>query len=800
MLTNYIKGFILPYNYEIVRSEPELYQSVFHDFDKDGTSEQVNFNYNEVMKKYVLTVLSDQRKLIAYDKFDGYSSILNSWISFNEFNGDGYDDLFIFTRTNESLFLSLFDVKNERKIGDKILIEKNMHLNDSTWLPQVIDAKYIATDNSGNKQLVFTIFTGYALYPRGIYKYDFNTKILSSNKQPAAFTTLSHADFDKDGNQEIITSAFACDNYKNPTLTYSDNYSWLFFLDKDLNWYRQPERFYEYPSHSRNYIIHVDGEPLILSESMYIGEESSDKPTKMMLLNGQGQIVKQKVFGFIQDLNIINYDQNLDPVITIVEDKKRILQLDKKFNILREKEFKNDLIIMGAADLFKDGKDEYICRLNDAVLVLSNQFNILTQIPVLDASANISIRNLWDTYDQLLLKSNSGTAMLVQFERNTYYSMVSSLYVLLPILIYFFLIVNYNFFSFLLIYSGFMIMHLNKSQNGILVFSSNKNIIRSNKNFYSLLGLKKQSKNKDLFKTISEQSEMGKRIKVITADIGSDDPQSFTDLYPNIKINIEKIKSIFNKPIAYVIEAEDISEPIHSDRAKVWSKTVQKMAHDIKTPLSSVTVGLKTLQYQLEAENLQNRDTIFNEMHIMRSEIERVREMTRNFLKFTNLEKPNYVLADLHDSIRRSLDRFRDYLNNDIELKSVFDTRIKPFLIDSVQLELVFNILIENAIDAMKGKGLLNVQTSIIENVFHELSDLVEIQFTDNGSGIPKEIQNRIFEPYFTEKEDGTGMGLAIAKKIIEDHKGKIGVYSSGQLGATFTVTLPYNPEGENDA
>lgn len=795
LLTNYLHTIITPYIASTVLTGKVLYESVFHDFDKDGNSEQVTFNFNELMQKYILTVFNDQRKIIAYDRFDNYSSLLNSLVTYHEFNGDGYDDVFIFTRDNEKLYLSLFDVNNEKFIHKNIVIEQNIHLNDSTWLPDIIDAQFIDVDNSGNKQFIFTVFTGYALYPRGIYKYDFKTNTLTANKLPAAVSTFNHADFDNDGSKEIILSAFACDNYGIDTLKYSDNYSWLFFLDEKLKWFRQPHRYYPYPSRFTTTMIYIDGNPIILSVSSFLGDKSSNKPTTMMLLDREGKTLKQKEYGNIQTLNVIHYDANLNPVITIFEDKKRIIQLDKDFNIIREREFKNDFILLNTADLFKDGNKEYICQLNDEVLILSNELDVLSRIPFSNVSSHIYIREIRDAYNQLLIKSLTEKAILVQFKDNPFYFLLTSLYILLPGIIYLFLALNYNLFSFLLIYSGFMILHLNKSRNGILIFSYNRNIYKSNSNFYRLLGLQKQPKDKDLFKTIPETNALGRKLQSIISDSESEDKHLFSDLYPNIKITVEKIKSIFNKPIAYVVEAEDISEPIKSDRSKVWSRTVQKMAHDIKTPLSSVTLGLKTLEYQLEKEDLKNKEDIFNEMLVMRSEIERVREMTKNFLKFTNMEKPNFENADLHGVIKRSINRFQDYLTNFVELNTDFDPEIEPFPIDAQQLELVINIIIENAIDAMKGSGILSIHTTIIENVIQEFGHQVEIQFTDNGPGIAKELQSRIFEPYFTDKDDGTGMGLAIAKKIIDDHKGRISVYSEGGLGATFTIILPYTQE-----
>ena len=102
----------------------------------------------------------------------------------------------------------------------------------------------------------------------------------------------------------------------------------------------------------------------------------------------------------------------------------------------------------------------------------------------------------------------------------------------------------------------------------------------------------------------------------------------------------------------------------------------------------------------------------------------------------------------------------------------------------------VFINLIKNAIDAMPEKGTLEITN-------HQTRDCVEIAFADTGTGMPKETLQKIFTPLFTTKAQGMGFGLAICKRIIEAHGGKISVETATGKGTTFTVTLPIEPKLE---
>ncbi len=178
---------------------------------------------------------------------------------------------------------------------------------------------------------------------------------------------------------------------------------------------------------------------------------------------------------------------------------------------------------------------------------------------------------------------------------------------------------------------------------------------------------------------------------------------------------------------------------------------------------------------------------------MIRSEVNRIRSLTQGFLKFANLEKPNFQIVNSKEIIEKALQQFNSYTKNGVKIATSFPNIDATIFVDPLQIEQLFHIIIENGIDSMDGKGILEIKTELAQKMNHQ--SFLQIEFSDNGKGIEEEKVNQIFEPYFTTKKDGTGLGLAIAKKIVEDNRGEISIYSKLGLGTTVTLLLPMADE-----
>jgi two-component system NtrC family sensor kinase len=178
-------------------------------------------------------------------------------------------------------------------------------------------------------------------------------------------------------------------------------------------------------------------------------------------------------------------------------------------------------------------------------------------------------------------------------------------------------------------------------------------------------------------------------------------------------------------------------------------------------------------------------------MGMMRTELDRIQSVTRNFLKFSNLDKPHLQAVDIKAVIEEATRRFQAYVSAEFNIDVFIDDDVKPGWGDPQQLEMVFTILIENALAATQGKGSVNIHVSLVQLLTPSISEYLEIEVADTGHGIKEEDRDRIFEPYFSTKPEGTGMGLAIARKIIQDNGGSIEVYSKPDFGTVFRFSVP---------
>jgi two-component system nitrogen regulation sensor histidine kinase NtrY len=259
------------------------------------------------------------------------------------------------------------------------------------------------------------------------------------------------------------------------------------------------------------------------------------------------------------------------------------------------------------------------------------------------------------------------------------------------------------------------------------------------------------------------------------------------------QVSVQPYRYMFKKGFNYLVTVGSASIPSHSDQVHSWSKGVQKMAHDIKTPLSTVALNLKVLQTRLERIHLSEteRRDLSDDIGMMRTELDRIQSVTRNFLKFSNLDKPHFQGFDIKGVIEEATHRFQPYVNAEFSIDVSIDNDAKPAWADPQQIEMVFTILMENALAAMQGKGSISIHVSLVQFLEAPLSESLEIEVADTGHGIREEDKERVFEPYFSTKPDGTGMGLAIAKKIVQDNGGSIEVYSKPHFGAVFRFSLP---------
>ncbi|MFN3531854.1 MAG: ATP-binding protein [Candidatus Brocadia sp.] len=221
---------------------------------------------------------------------------------------------------------------------------------------------------------------------------------------------------------------------------------------------------------------------------------------------------------------------------------------------------------------------------------------------------------------------------------------------------------------------------------------------------------------------------------------------------------------------------------IRSERLAVIGNMAAYIAHEIRNPL--VTVGGFARAILRDTTNIkQTRQNI----EIIVEEVGRLERILANIMDFSKPveQAPVKVLSQINEILENTCSLMEPYFkNNHIQVIKKLDTMIPKINIDPTQIKQVFLNLIKNAVESMTNGGTLIVET-MVDNEY------VKINITDTGEGMTAEAMQNIFVPFFTTKADGTGVGLAVSRKIVEDHEGSIKVKSSLREGTTFSIFLP---------
>ncbi len=212
-----------------------------------------------------------------------------------------------------------------------------------------------------------------------------------------------------------------------------------------------------------------------------------------------------------------------------------------------------------------------------------------------------------------------------------------------------------------------------------------------------------------------------------------------------------------------------------SEQNKVWAGMAKETAHQIGTPLSSLIAWVELLKEK------EGTDSMVSEMG---KDIKRLETITDRFSKIGS--KPELKEVDIVNLISQSVEYLKSRMPVNTLFTLEFPNKEISIPISGILLEWVVENLVRNAVDAMKGKGKINI--AITEDTTN-----VIINITDNGGGIDKSIIKNIFKPGVTSKKRGWGLGLSLSKRIVEEyHNGSIFVRQSAKgVGTTFTIHLP---------
>ena len=218
-----------------------------------------------------------------------------------------------------------------------------------------------------------------------------------------------------------------------------------------------------------------------------------------------------------------------------------------------------------------------------------------------------------------------------------------------------------------------------------------------------------------------------------------------------------------------------------NERQNAWREMAKQVAHEIKNPLTPMKLSVQHLSRSLLLAEKSDEKTLKDFQSKMVQQINVLSEIADEFSIYAELPKGNMKELDLLKTLRKIINLFK---HEDQIIFKLNNNNISSFKIlgDENQLIRVFNNLIQNSLQAMDNKGLIEINCI-------KTKENLELHFMDSGPGIPLEIHQKIFEPKFTTKSKGKGLGLALVWQIISNHNAKISISNHSQ-GAHFIISF----------
>jgi len=226
---------------------------------------------------------------------------------------------------------------------------------------------------------------------------------------------------------------------------------------------------------------------------------------------------------------------------------------------------------------------------------------------------------------------------------------------------------------------------------------------------------------------------------------------------------------------------------VKSEKISIWQNMAQQLAHEIKNPLTPIKLSAERVLRRWQNEPQRIGEIIESSMMAIIQETEGLSNLLNEFRTLSKPTEPSKTWTSLKEPIEEVINT---YSSSYPSVKFNTDYVETGFLlkIDKNRLmQILTNILI-NAIDAMNGTGLIEIRTDLVKK--HDIS-YCRLSIKDSGKGISEQESHFIFTPYFTTKESGTGLGLPIVERIINDHGGAIWFDSAQGMGTTFYIDLP---------
>ncbi len=245
--------------------------------------------------------------------------------------------------------------------------------------------------------------------------------------------------------------------------------------------------------------------------------------------------------------------------------------------------------------------------------------------------------------------------------------------------------------------------------------------------------------------------------------------------------------------VGHAIILRDITESrrteqqtMESERLNALTLLAAGVAHEIGNPLNSLNIHLQLIEREARKLDGAKGAELQESVEVARAEINRLDSIITQFLRAIRPTRPQLRPENINTIVEEAVRFFAlEIKDRDIVVEQELRSDLPLLELDRDQMKQAFYNVIKNSFEAMKSRGILRIRTDLDES--H-----VIVRFTDTGGGISAENLSRVFEPYFTTKTSGTGLGLLIVRRIVREHGGELSIESSEGKGLTLTIRLPH--------